>query len=182
MDPRRGVLALRPAAARLHRGGGRVHGLADRPHARVEDRAVGPAADHVRDRRALRAARDRAPDLVGLPRLRPGADRQRRRRPAPARHLRRADRLGLPLQQVRRADLPRDLGQPAADRRLAVRELGPGRRGHLGDARRPEGLHLLAADVLGGDRARDPHQPRARPARRHRAAGSPSATGSTTRS
>ena len=108
------------------------------------------------------------PYLVGLPRLRAGADRQRRGRAAPARHLRRADRLRLPLQQVRRADLPRDLGQPAADRRLAVRELGPGRRGHLGDARRPEGLHLLAPDELGGDRARDPDQPRARPAGRHR--------------
>ena len=57
LDPRRGVLALRAAAARLHRGGGRVHGLADRPHARVEDRAVGAAADHVRHRRARRAAR-----------------------------------------------------------------------------------------------------------------------------
>ena len=36
LDPRRRVLALRAAAARLHGGGGRVHGLADRPHARVE--------------------------------------------------------------------------------------------------------------------------------------------------
>ena len=125
---------------------------------------------------------ERAPVLVGLPRLGPGADRQRRRRAAPARHLRRADRLGLPLQQVRRADLPRDLGEPAADRRLAVRELGPARRGHLGDPRRPEGLHLLAPDVLGGDRARDPDEPRARAARATSSAGSPSATGSTTRS
>ena len=79
VDPRRRVLALRAAAARLHRGGGGVHELADRPHARVEDRAVGPAADHVRDRRAVRAAGDRAPDLVGLPRLGAGADRQRAR-------------------------------------------------------------------------------------------------------
>ena len=62
VDPRRGVLPLRAAAARLHRGGGRLHGLADRPHARVEDRAVGAAADHVRDRRPVRAAGDRAPD------------------------------------------------------------------------------------------------------------------------
>ena len=109
-----------------------------------------------------------APDLVGLPRLGAGADRQRRGRPAPARHLRRADRLDLPLQQVRRADPLRDVGERPPDRRLAVRELGPARRGHLGDARRPEGLHLLAADVVGGDRARDPHEPRARAAGRHR--------------
>ena len=67
------------------------------------------------------------------------------------------------------ADLLRDLGQPAAHRRLAVRALGPGRRGHLGDPRRPEGLHLLAADVLGRARALDPHEPRPRAARRHRA-------------
>ena len=182
VDPRRGLLALRPAAARLHGGGGRVHGLADRPHARVEDHGLGAAADHVRHRRPLRPARDRAPDLGRLPRLGARADRQRRGRPAPARHLRRADRLRLPLQQVRRADLPRDLGQPAADHRLAVRELGPGRRGHLGDARRPEGLHLLAADVLGGARARDPHEPRARPAGRHRALARRARPRSTTRS
>ena len=60
LDPRRGVLALRAAAARLHRGGRGVHGLADRPHARVEDRAERAAADHVRDRRPRRAARGRA--------------------------------------------------------------------------------------------------------------------------
>ena len=66
-------------AARLHRGGGRVHGLADRPHARLEGRAVGPAADHVRDRRAGRADRGGRSALVGLPRLGPGADRQRAR-------------------------------------------------------------------------------------------------------
>ena len=64
VDPRRRVLALRAAAARLHRGGGGLHGLADRPHARVEDRSLGPAPDHVRDRRPRGAARDRAPDLV----------------------------------------------------------------------------------------------------------------------
>ncbi len=38
--------------------------------------------------------------------------------------------------------------------RLGLRELGPGRRGDLGDARRAQGLHLLAADVwVGLDRA-----------------------------
>ena len=69
VDPRRGVLALRAAAARLHRGGGRVHGVADRPHARVEARAVGAAADHVRHRRAGGADRGDAAALVRLPRL-----------------------------------------------------------------------------------------------------------------
>ena len=60
LDPRRRVLALRAAAARLHRGGGGVHGLADRPHERLEQRAERAAADHVRDRRPRRAARDDA--------------------------------------------------------------------------------------------------------------------------
>src|SRR5207244_1728805 len=50
-----------------------------------------------------------------------------------------------------------------------LRALGPGRRGHLGDARRPTGLRLLAPDVLGRDRARGTDGPPARPARRHRA-------------
>ena len=43
-------------------------------------------------------------------------------------------------------------------------------------------LHLLAADVLGRDRARDPDRARARPARRRDRAGSRRATRSTTRS
>ena len=75
-----------------------------------------------------------------------------------------------------------DLGQPAPDRRLAVRELGPGRRGDLGDPRRPEGLHLLAADVLGRARALDPHEPRRAACPATSCAGWPSATASTTRS
>ena len=89
---------------------GGVHGLAHRPLPRASGRRLGPAPDHVRDRRPLRPRRDRPRAPRGLPRLRAGAGRQRRRRPAPARHLRRADRLGLPLQQVRQADLPRRVG------------------------------------------------------------------------
>ena len=34
------------------------------------------------------------------------------------------------------------VGRAAEDRRVAVRQLGPARRGHLGDARRPAGLRL----------------------------------------
>ena len=74
----------------------------------------------------------------GLSGLDARADRERRRQPAPARHLRRADRLGLPLQQARHADLPRRLERSRADRRVGLRELGPGRRGDLGDARRAQ--------------------------------------------
>ena len=71
-----------------------------------------------------------------LPRLAPRPHRQRRREAASARHLRRADRLGVPLQPRRRADLPRRLDGPDAARQLGLRELGPGRRGDLGGARR----------------------------------------------
>ena len=98
----------------------------------------------------------------------PGADRQRRRRPAPARHLRRADRLRLPLQQARDADLARCLDRSVADRRVGVRELGPGGRGDLGGPRRPPALHLLPPDVLGRGRARGPDRPPARAAGRPR--------------
>ena len=38
--------------------------------------------------------------------------------------------------------------------RLAGRQLGPARGGHLGDPRRPQGLHLRPADVLGRARPR----------------------------
>ena len=79
LDPRRRLLALRPAPARLHGGGRGVHGLAHgalSARARARGRA---AADHVRDRRPARPARGGARPLRGLPRLRAGADRQRRR-------------------------------------------------------------------------------------------------------
>ena len=70
--------------------------------------------------------------------------------------------------------------QPRA--RLARRELGPARGGHLGDPRRPAGLHLRPGDVLGRLRPRHPAGRRARPARRRSSAGPPSGTGSTSRS
>ena len=114
---------------------------------------------------------------------RAGADRQRRPRPAPARHLRRADGRRLPVQQVRRADLLRPVDQPAAAARLAGRQLAAARRGHLGGARRPARLRLLAADVLGGLRARAAHAGRSAGCPATRAsAGTDAATRSTRRS
>ena len=136
LDPRRRLLAVRPAAARLHRGGGGVHGLAARALPRAAHRGDRAAPDHVRDRRPLGARGGGPRPPRGLPRLVAGADRQRRRRAAPARHLRRDDRLGLLLQPPRLADRPRLVDRPVPGDRLGLRELGPGRRGHLGGARR----------------------------------------------
>ena len=109
VDARRRVLALRPAQARVHRRGRRVHAMAGGalpPRGRPR---IGPAADHVRHRRARGPARGGALAPGGLHGLGAGADRQRGGDPAAARHLRRADGLRLSLQQVRAADLPRRL-------------------------------------------------------------------------
>ena len=53
------VLALRPAAARLHGGGSGVHGLAARTLQRGATGRARAVADHVRDRRPLGARRRR---------------------------------------------------------------------------------------------------------------------------
>ena len=54
----------------------------------------------------------------------------------------------------------RGLAEAHRHARLAVRQLGPARRGHLGDARRPEGLHVRAVHVLGRARPRRSASPR----------------------
>ena len=77
LDPRRRVHPLRPAAHRLHRGGGPVHGLAGGPLARRRRRGDRPPAAHVRHRRPGRTDRGDARPPGGLPRLAAGADRQR---------------------------------------------------------------------------------------------------------
>ena len=182
VDPRLGVLALRASAARLHRRGRGLHGLADRAVPRAEGLAARPASDHVRDRRPRRPRGGAPRTPGGLPRLCSGADRQRSRRPAAARHLRRADRLRVSLQPPRRAHPLRRLGRPRPDRRLGVRELGPGRRGHLGGPRRPPALHVLEADVLGRARAGDQDRRSLARCRPIAAAGNPRATGSSARS
>ncbi len=136
VDSGHSLLPLCAAPARLHGRGRRLHGLADGSFARARRSRVRPAPDHVRRRRQLRAPGGGSRPLRGLSGVGARADRERRRQPAPARHLRRADRFGLPLQQVRHADLPWRLERSGADRGVGLRELGPGRRGDLGDARR----------------------------------------------
>jgi GH15 family glucan-1,4-alpha-glucosidase len=84
VDPRRCVLALRTAAARLHGRGGRVHGLAHRPSRRRTSASLRTLADHVRHRRPPRAARTAARPPRGVSRIRPGDSGQRRRDSASA--------------------------------------------------------------------------------------------------
>ncbi|MCO5555065.1 hypothetical protein L7F22_008605 [Adiantum nelumboides] len=168
LDARRRVHPLRAAAARVHRGGGRVHRLAVGPVREHPGRGPGPAARHVHDRRRRDPRRGRARPPRRLSRVAAGAGRQRRGGPAAARHLRRDHRLGLPVRQVRRRRLPRRLDEPLRDPRLAARALGPAGRGDLGDPRRPPGPRVLPADVLGRARADDPDGAPARPARRRR--------------
>ena len=54
LDPRRLVLGLRTARARLHRRGHRVHALDGRPRRRAGGRGIRAAEDHVPDRRLVR--------------------------------------------------------------------------------------------------------------------------------
>ena len=166
----------------LHRGGGAVRPVAGRPGPGAGRRRQRPAEHHVPDRRLLRPRRKSPGPLGGLPGLAAGADRQRRGRPAAARHLRRGDGQHLRRRPGRPADRRPGLAGTHRGPRLAGRPLGPARGGHLGDPRRPPGLHLRPGDVLGRLRPRHPHGHRARAARRRWSAGPPSATGSTSRS
>ena len=106
--------------------------------------------------------------LRGLARVPPGADRQRRRRPASARHLRRDDGRDVPGRPARRADRPPELAGDRQPDGLAVRALGPARRGDLGDPWRPQGLRLRPGPELGrarpGDQDGDQPRPPGRPA------------------
>ena len=150
LDSRRRVHGLRLPAGRLHRGGGPVHGLADRPleGARLALRRA--AAAHVRHGRPVRPGRAGADAPRRLRGVEAGPDRQRRPRAAAAGHLRRADGRGLPVQQVRRPGRLRLLEAPPRPGRLGGRQLGPGGRGRLGGARRAAALRLLEVHVLGG--------------------------------
>ena len=58
----------------------------------------------------------------------------------------------------------RRLARGDSHRRLGVRALAGARRRHLGGPQRSPAVHLLAADVLGRARSRDPHRRAPRPA------------------
>ena len=159
LDPRRRLLALRAAAARLHRGGGGVHGLADRPLPRV---GGGGRAGRCRSCTASTAAHELTEEIE-LDHL---EGYRGSRRCAIGNGA--ADQLQLDIygELIDSVYLYNKYGAPISLRRLEdlcaivdwlCENWDQRRRGHLGGARRPQGLHLLAADVLGRDRARDPH-------------------------
>ena len=178
------VLGLRAARPRLHRGGGGVRGLAratgspSRP-ARLD----GPMKIMYRVDGSSDLTEEITRPLRGLARVAPGADRQRRGRPAAARHLRRDDGRRSPRRPERGADRATRAGlatrQPDG---LAVRALGPARRGDLGDPRRAQGLRLRPVHELGRARPGGHDGDKPRPPGRPRSAGGRSATRSTTRS
>src|ERR1700722_8218888 len=150
LDPGRLFLHLRAARARLPGGGRRVRPLAAGPRGRAGGQRVRSAQDHVPGGRQLGPDRGDPRPLRGMARLAPGADRQRRRRPATARHLRRGRRRPVPRRQQRHRARLSGLDLARQHDGLALRALGPAGRGHLGNPRRPTGLHLRPVPGVGG--------------------------------
>ena len=167
VGPRRGLLRLRAAAARFHQRGRCVHATSfsgTPPRAKLG--AAGPmqVMYGIDGRTDLpeRELRHLAGYLGSRP-VRVGN--------AAAKQLQ-LDIYGELMDSVYLYD---DWYQPISSAqwdtiidqgRMALRSLGPARRGHLGDPRRPQEVPVLAADVLGGDGAGDPDGQPPGPARR----------------
>ena len=94
------------------------------------------------------------PWLDGYENSRPGPPRQRRGEPDAARRLRRTDRHAPRRTRGGAAAPGRGLEPPAGAPRPPRGDLAEPRPRHLGNARRAEGLHPFAHDVLGGVRSR----------------------------
>ena len=165
---RLGVHDVRVPAPGLPRRGAELPDLAARARQRPRGRRAAPG--HVRrSTGAASSTEEELPHLAGYRGSGPVRIGNGASDAAPAGRLRRGRRRGLPGRARRHAALLRALGQAALDPRLARRQLGSAGRGHLGGARRPPRLHLLADHDLGRVRPRDPHPDQARPAGRHRA-------------
>ena len=165
LGPRRLVLGVRAARPGLHRRGGGVRGWLRRPGGgeRVDRRRA--AAQHHVPRRRLARPRGGGRSTTG----RATAARARcASATAPPSQLQ-LDIYGEALDSIYYAGRARPRRRPprmAGDlrpARLARRQLGPARGGHLGDPRRPQGLHLRPRDVLGRVRPGHPAGRRARP-------------------
>ena len=173
LGPRRLVLGLRPARPGLHRGGRRVRPLAaatgsrSRPAAtaaplKIMYRVDGSSdlneetLDHLEGYRGSRPVRigNGAADQLQLDIYGEAMDSVSPRRRAAA--CRSATRAGW---------------RSRASLDWLVRQLGPARGGHLGDPRRPQGLHLRPADVLGRLRPRRSGWPPSTAARRRSSGG-----------
>ena len=183
LGARRLVLRPRAAAAGHGRRGGRGSAAGSATGSGSGSAATAVRSTSCTGSTAPPTSRRTRSTTGGLPRVGAGADRQRCRRAAAARHLRRG--AG---QHLRRRTRPgcrcRHRGWAAIARRprLARRQLGPARGGHLGDPRRPAAVHLRAGHVLGGLRPRHPDGDASTGGRRRWSAGPPSGTGSTRRS
>ena len=112
VGPRRGLLRLRAAAARVSpaRPMRSCSFMVSNRH-RARTWRVRPAACHVRHRRAHRAARAGAEPPDGYRGSAPVRIGNAAANAASARHLRRADGLGLPLRRLAPAHLQRPMGR-----------------------------------------------------------------------
>ena len=171
LDPRREPDARRALHRRLRRRGRGLRLLHDELGRRARQRHR-HAADHVRHRRRARPQRARAAAPRRLARLGARASRQRRLDTDPARRLRRAADGARALPRAARRAASRDPALRRVPRGLRRAQLGAGRRGHVGDARRRAPPRLFEGAVLGRARPRRQARACARRVRARRALGS----------
>ena len=154
LDPRRRVLRVRAAQAGLHRGGRGVHGLPVRARQPLDDGGpAGPLQIMYGIDGRTRPARDASwptSRATGAP------PRYASATPPPtSSSWTSTGPSSTPSTSTTSGASPSPATTGTQCRTLVdwvCEQLGPARRGHLGDPRRAQELPVLAADVLGGDR------------------------------